>query len=77
MTIRIKTKCVGDTSWSTSTPKTPTGGNKQLAYSGRPSIALNRRDNVLHVAFVENTSGELNEDYGEAWWARRSYSDCP
>jgi hypothetical protein len=76
-TIQIKTKCVGDTSWSTTTPKTPTGGNKQLAYSGRPSIVLNRQDNVLHVAFVENTTGELNEDDGEAWWARRSYSDCP
>lgn len=49
--------------------------DSQSIQFGRPSIALNRDENIVHVVFREvstpaGTSAEL-------WWSRRSYADCP
>jgi hypothetical protein len=74
--VKTATKCVGATSWTFNTPRPP-GTKAQMLYSGKPYAVVNKHDNVLHIAFVENSSGLQNEGDGEAWWLRRSYTDCP
>jgi len=75
--VKVRTKCVGDPSWSVEAPRSVPTGESQMLYSGRPYVALNKKDNVLHVVFIENENGLPNEDTGDAFWFRRSYADCP
>jgi hypothetical protein len=43
---------------------------------GRPHLVLNRSDDMIHVAFWEqSTDGDSATD-GNAWWAYRSYPSC-
>jgi hypothetical protein len=77
--VTLLTKCVTDAAWTTQTPRVPPSGYLQSLYSGRPSMVVNKLDNVLHVAFTERVDNQplINPDQGDAWWLRRTYSDCP
>lgn len=78
--VYVLSQCVGDASWNVQVPRAPVGGRLQSLYSGRPTFAINKQANVLHVAFTERPQtipNEVNPDEGDAWWVRRTYNDCP
>ncbi len=79
--VRAKTQCFGAAAWSSVTEVTPRSpANAEWAQSlfmGRPNFAVNRLDNVFHLAMVEQLQYLPTNDDAEAWWVRTTYSDCP
>jgi hypothetical protein len=43
---------------------------------GRPHMVLNRSDDMIHVAFWEQSEDAEDATDGNAWWAYRSYPSC-
>jgi hypothetical protein len=76
--IQWRTRC-GTEPWSApETLRTPAidTWDQSITY-GRPVLAVNRQDNVLHVVFTEADSHNFNYSDSDVIWARTSYEDCP
>ena len=79
----VASRCVGG-SWGYEEVRSSAGVLKdQFTLNGRPSIVLNRGENIAHVAFIEaekfgGSYGDIaSNENGTAWWYRDSYVDCP
>jgi hypothetical protein len=76
--VRWRTRC-GTDAWSSPetlrTPSTDTW-DQSITY-GRPVLAVNRQDNVLHVVFTEADSHNFNYTDSDVIWSRTTYEDCP
>jgi hypothetical protein len=82
--VAVGTRCIGaGNSWSFFEPRTPPSSTwDQVLHYGRPSLVLDKNNDMLHLVFVEAEEWEtLTPDYdsggvGDVYWARASYADA-
>jgi len=79
----VANRCVGDPSWSYEEVRGTTDARDQYVVEGRPSLVLNRAENIAHIVFIEaegytgGFQGFNSITNADAWWYRTSYSECP
>lgn len=80
--VALAERCVDDVGWTISDirPFPDVFDDDQHNKFGRPSIALDRINNIVHVVFAEvvGYSGTWEPgSAGDLHWYRRDYTDCP
>jgi hypothetical protein len=75
--VRWRTRCGTDPWTAPETLRTPATDtwDQSITY-GRPVLAVNREDNVLHVVFTEADSHNFDYSDSDVIWARTTYEDC-
>lgn len=81
--VMVASRCAGDSTWSIEQVRTPDASDEdQFLAIGRPSLAINKDEQILHVLFTEADDGYLGGyrlsgvTDADLYWYRKEYTLC-